>query len=549
MGRDVLISHVEEDAQVAIEVAKALEQAGYATWYYERDSVPGPSYLDQVNEAIEGCQALLLIVSRDALSSNQVTNEVVVAYEMGKHLVPLLLDISHAEFQQRQRAWRQALGAAASIPVSAGNASAVVSRVVAGLQALGIQASESEGIKDDTTDTEDVGPQSGGAPPIEGGAVTEASQITQADGGPPAENGPENNLTEEPTSEEAQPPASRGRPGGGIGLGASYAVGMARGYSQAKATHDIAMRYATQRGGPAPASLAAQETDETTEAPAAREDAKSDAQPIAVPSDSVVRLTTSEGEDHEFAQLGWGVQHVGGPAIETLKLDQGHASVFVRIADIKQVALFQGQKAQGRLYSRQGRDGYLQYAQIHDVRGGTIEGVFRGHGDLRCVDADGDELQAPLSSITRVDYPHRPSPSAPADAKSSQATRHTLRATDGHEHLVTLDRMQVYPMFGSSKDYSELEIAGTPFKLSVPFDKIQTATFTICEPEDDPDGDILGPGKYQATVDTASGKSVSGSLLRARRGDHVWLDGACDGGHRFRIELAYVERLDRTDNG
>jgi hypothetical protein len=50
---DVFISHVEEDYPVAEEIARGLEAEGYTVWYYERDSLPGPSYLDQVLEAIE----------------------------------------------------------------------------------------------------------------------------------------------------------------------------------------------------------------------------------------------------------------------------------------------------------------------------------------------------------------------------------------------------------------------------------------------------------------------------------------------------------------
>ena len=44
---DVFIAHVEEDADVALEIALSLEEAGYTTWCYEVDSIPGPSYLIQ----------------------------------------------------------------------------------------------------------------------------------------------------------------------------------------------------------------------------------------------------------------------------------------------------------------------------------------------------------------------------------------------------------------------------------------------------------------------------------------------------------------------
>ena len=50
---DIFISHVEEDADIALEIALGLEEAGYKTWFYEVDSIPGPVYLAQVGEAIE----------------------------------------------------------------------------------------------------------------------------------------------------------------------------------------------------------------------------------------------------------------------------------------------------------------------------------------------------------------------------------------------------------------------------------------------------------------------------------------------------------------
>jgi hypothetical protein len=47
----VFISHVEEDQALALEIARRLETAGFTTWYYERDSEPGISYLLQVHAA------------------------------------------------------------------------------------------------------------------------------------------------------------------------------------------------------------------------------------------------------------------------------------------------------------------------------------------------------------------------------------------------------------------------------------------------------------------------------------------------------------------
>ena len=55
----LFISHAEADSKLAEDVAGALEGRGYSTWYYERDSVPGLSYLLQTGQAISARFACL----------------------------------------------------------------------------------------------------------------------------------------------------------------------------------------------------------------------------------------------------------------------------------------------------------------------------------------------------------------------------------------------------------------------------------------------------------------------------------------------------------
>jgi len=95
----IFIAHVEEDADVALNIALGLEKAGYRTWFYELDSIPGASYLIQTGQAVEQSSAVVLVISSNSLSSSQVTKEVVRAHESGKHFIPVLRDITHPEFQ------------------------------------------------------------------------------------------------------------------------------------------------------------------------------------------------------------------------------------------------------------------------------------------------------------------------------------------------------------------------------------------------------------------------------------------------------------------
>jgi hypothetical protein len=132
----IFISHVEEDAQVALDIAQGLEAAGFRTWYYERDSDPGLSYLLQIDRALLDSQVVVLIISPQSIRSHQVTKEVVLAHESNKAFLPVLCGISHAEFQEQQPEWRVALGAAASIPVPSQGVFAVLPRILRGIEKL-----------------------------------------------------------------------------------------------------------------------------------------------------------------------------------------------------------------------------------------------------------------------------------------------------------------------------------------------------------------------------------------------------------------------------
>ena len=144
---DIFISHVEEDERIALEAARGLEAAGYTTWYFERDGLPGVSYLEQVDEAIEHCHSILVVISPDSLGSWQVDREVERAHEGGKHFVPVLSGIQHVEFQNRKRGLRMAMGAATSLPIPADGISKIMPRIIAGLRRLGLEREERRGLE------------------------------------------------------------------------------------------------------------------------------------------------------------------------------------------------------------------------------------------------------------------------------------------------------------------------------------------------------------------------------------------------------------------
>jgi hypothetical protein len=136
---DVFIAHVEEDAEIALEIALGLEEAGYSTWCYEVDNIPGPSYLLQTGQRIDQAKAIVVVISPHSIGSRQVTSEVIRAHESGKKFIPVRKDISHIEFQNRQPEWREAIGSATSIGVPKEGAASILPRIIAGLKSLDIQ--------------------------------------------------------------------------------------------------------------------------------------------------------------------------------------------------------------------------------------------------------------------------------------------------------------------------------------------------------------------------------------------------------------------------
>jgi hypothetical protein len=138
---NVFISHASEDSQLAVGIAEILEENGYSTWYYERDTLPGISYLMQYGQAINGADAFLLLVSEHSLASADVSRELEQAHGRGgePRFLPLLIGVTHAEVQKRRPVWHTALGTAASIELRDQPVRLIVDRLVKSLNAWNVR--------------------------------------------------------------------------------------------------------------------------------------------------------------------------------------------------------------------------------------------------------------------------------------------------------------------------------------------------------------------------------------------------------------------------
>lgn len=142
---DIFVSYVEEDSRIADQIGQGLRAAGYSTWLYEQDGLPGTDYMEIISNVIDQAQAIVILISAKSVLSTQVYRELVRAAESEKALFPLLYGITHEQFQQRVPNWRQALGATTSIGIPPQGVAAIMPRLLAGLEAMGIRPSGTPG--------------------------------------------------------------------------------------------------------------------------------------------------------------------------------------------------------------------------------------------------------------------------------------------------------------------------------------------------------------------------------------------------------------------
>jgi hypothetical protein len=175
-GARLFISHVAEDTDFCLALARGLESEGYKAWYYEEHSLPGVSYVDQILEAIAASGAVLVILSDAALGSQQVDIEIVRAHETGKTFLPLLKGLSHDEFRARRPNWAMMMGASVALPMDERALLRSLPRIVQGLKHLGIGPDAADGGRPIAELVTETGRSSGSpmasTPPLKDKALT-----------------------------------------------------------------------------------------------------------------------------------------------------------------------------------------------------------------------------------------------------------------------------------------------------------------------------------------------------------------------------------------
>ena len=100
---DVFLSYKFEEKAEALAVKRALESAGLTCWMAPESISGGSSYADEIDGAIRGCSAFVLILSERAQSSPWIKKEIDVALNAGKLVLPFLIEEVRLRFAAAMR--------------------------------------------------------------------------------------------------------------------------------------------------------------------------------------------------------------------------------------------------------------------------------------------------------------------------------------------------------------------------------------------------------------------------------------------------------------
>ena len=88
---DVFISYSTKNKDVADAIVAYLEQSGIQCWYAPRNIAPGQEWVTAIRDALTAAKVFVLIFTQESNDSRQVMNEVALAFNGAKSMVPLRL--------------------------------------------------------------------------------------------------------------------------------------------------------------------------------------------------------------------------------------------------------------------------------------------------------------------------------------------------------------------------------------------------------------------------------------------------------------------------
>lgn len=91
-GPDVMVSYSSKDRPQVLQLVQRLRSAGVAVWIDHGGIDGAQRWGEEIVNAIEACKTVLLMVSESSVQSDNIAKEVALAWESGKHFLPLYLE-------------------------------------------------------------------------------------------------------------------------------------------------------------------------------------------------------------------------------------------------------------------------------------------------------------------------------------------------------------------------------------------------------------------------------------------------------------------------
>lgn len=93
-GHQIFISYSSANVDTATTVCAKIEEAGYPCWIAPRNEQAGMPYGQQITNAIKQAKVVVLMFSEASNKSQHVLNEVSIAFETNRKIIPVMLDTS-----------------------------------------------------------------------------------------------------------------------------------------------------------------------------------------------------------------------------------------------------------------------------------------------------------------------------------------------------------------------------------------------------------------------------------------------------------------------
>lgn len=103
----VFISYSSKDEALASEVVRSLEQSGLNVWYGKREIMPGDNWADKIGQGLRESDAMVVLVTADALASDAVQFNISYALSeksFSNRLIPVIVGDAN-DFAKERIPW------------------------------------------------------------------------------------------------------------------------------------------------------------------------------------------------------------------------------------------------------------------------------------------------------------------------------------------------------------------------------------------------------------------------------------------------------------